>query len=59
MTVRDDGRGFELAAARAGPSLGLSGMQERAALAGGQLEIESAPGRGTTVRARFPAPVAR
>jgi signal transduction histidine kinase len=59
MTVRDDGRGFELAAARAGPSLGLSGMQERAALAGGQLEIDSAPGRGTTVRARFPAPVAR
>jgi signal transduction histidine kinase len=33
-------------------------MSERAALAGGQLEIESEPGAGTTLRARFPLPQA-
>ena len=58
MTVQDDGRGFGVAEARkranAGGSSGMLGMQERAALIGGQLEIESSPGHGTTVRARFP-----
>jgi len=33
-------------------------MSERASLAGGQLEIESKPGAGTTLRARFPLPPA-
>lgn len=53
LAVRDDGRGFDPAHA-ADASLGLLGMQERAELAGGRLEIESAPGRGATVRARLP-----
>jgi signal transduction histidine kinase len=61
LTVRDDGQGFETRAAlrRAaqGHSLGLLGMKERVALAGGELEIDSAPGRGTAVRARFPLEV--
>jgi signal transduction histidine kinase len=34
--------------------LGLTGMRERAALVGGRLTIDSAPGAGTTVRAVFP-----
>ena len=58
VTVRDDGKGFDVRAARvraqAGHSLGMLSMEERAALAGGQLEIDSAPSRGTTLRARFP-----
>jgi signal transduction histidine kinase len=58
LVVRDDGPGFDLPAARArapqGASLGLVGMEERAALAGGQLEIHSVAGEGTTVTARFP-----
>jgi signal transduction histidine kinase len=58
MAVQDDGRGFDVAEARerakAGGSAGMLGMQERAALIGGQLEIESAPKQGTTVRVRFP-----
>lgn len=58
LTVRDDGQGFDVAAARqstlAGGGAGLLGMSERAELAGGQLTIVSAPGQGTTVRARFP-----
>ena len=58
LSVRDDGHGFDPAAAarRAarGESAGLSGMEERAQLAGGRLEIHTAPGRGTEVRAVFP-----
>jgi signal transduction histidine kinase len=51
VTVRDDGIGFDVERLRTG--LGLLGMGERAELAGGRLDIESAPGTGTTVRARF------
>jgi signal transduction histidine kinase len=54
VTVRDDGAGFNVERLRTG--LGLVGMAERAELAGGRLDIESAPGAGTTLRARFPLP---
>jgi signal transduction histidine kinase len=54
VTVRDDGVGFNLERLRTG--LGLVGMGERAELVGGSLDIESVPGAGTTVRARFPQP---
>jgi signal transduction histidine kinase len=58
MTVRDDGRGFDVAAgllrAARGQSLGLVSMQERASLVGGRLEIDSAPRRGTTIRVQIP-----
>jgi two-component system sensor histidine kinase UhpB len=58
LTVADDGAGFDVAAAQsratAGGSLGLLGMQERAALAGGRLDIASEPGRGSRVRGIFP-----
>ena len=57
LSVRDDGRGFDLEAARrrgaAGASLGLVGMEERVALAGGSLELRSAPGQGTVLLATF------
>jgi PAS domain S-box-containing protein len=59
LTIRDDGVGFDaqyaLACAARGESLGLLGMQERASLAGGQIEIVSTPGHGTEIRAHFPA----
>lgn len=58
LSVRDDGRGFDVAAARrragAGESLGVVSMEERVALAGGSLQIHSAPGEGTVVLASFP-----
>ncbi|MEW5720709.1 MAG: PAS domain-containing sensor histidine kinase, partial [Chloroflexota bacterium] len=58
LCVRDDGVGFDvpaaLARARHGESLGLLGMQERVRLAGGAIAIDSTPGQGTEVRARFP-----
>jgi signal transduction histidine kinase len=64
LTIQDDGRGFEVTSARAramaGTSLGLLGMEERVWLSGGEIEIESAPGKGATVRARLPfRPVSR
>jgi signal transduction histidine kinase len=57
LSIHDDGRGFESRTdwARTG-SLGLAGMQERAALLGGELKVESQPGQGTTVRMSIPAP---
>jgi signal transduction histidine kinase len=54
VTVRDDGVGFHVERPRTG--LGLVGMAERAELAGGSVDIESAPGAGTTLRASFPLP---
>ena len=38
----------------AGPTSGLSGMQERAVLLGGRLTIESVPGAGTCLTAELP-----
>jgi two-component system sensor histidine kinase UhpB len=58
LVVTDDGRGFDVHAmlqyAAQGASLGLLGMLERAELLRGNLWIDSHPGRGTAVRARFP-----
>jgi two-component system sensor histidine kinase UhpB len=48
LSVADDGRGFAFDEAEQG--LGIAGMRERALLVGGELTIESRPGRGTTVR---------
>jgi two-component system sensor histidine kinase UhpB len=52
LTVSDDGRG--LAAGSASSSYGIHGMRERAMLAGGQISIDGAPGRGTVVRLSIP-----
>ena len=52
-TVDDDGQGFAEGTVRA-DALGLTGMRERLALVGGTLELESAPGSGTTVAAQVP-----
>ena len=53
LQVSDNGSGF--AFAEEGKGLGLSGMRERALLVGGTLEIDSSPGRGTTVKLEVPA----
>lgn len=49
LEIRDDGRGFAPASIT-GDHFGLVGMRERAAAIGAALEIDTAPGRGTTVR---------
>jgi signal transduction histidine kinase len=53
ITVTDDGAGFTPGQA-AESSLGIAGMSERAALLGGRLEVVSAAGKGTTIRALIP-----
>jgi two-component system, NarL family, sensor histidine kinase UhpB len=53
VRVADDGDGF---AAEPRPNgLGLTGMRERAVLAGGRLDVASAPGAGTTIELRLGA----
>jgi two-component system, NarL family, sensor histidine kinase UhpB len=60
LRVRDDGHGFDPGrASRANPTngqptgLGLRGMAERARLVGGELDVRSAPGGGTSVTLRI------
>ncbi|HET8526564.1 MAG TPA: sensor histidine kinase, partial [Actinomycetota bacterium] len=50
--VRDDGVGFD--PDRADHGTGLRGMADRLEAVGGELEVSSAPGRGTTVGGRVP-----
>jgi signal transduction histidine kinase len=50
LEIADDGQGFELNAVDTAHHFGIKGMQERVEMIGGILEIESQPGRGTTVR---------
>lgn len=56
LEVKDNGRGITREEIAGVKSLGLLGMQERAALFGGRLEFRGEPGKGTTVRARVPIP---
>jgi PAS domain S-box-containing protein len=53
VDVSDDGHGFEPETL---PGVGVGSMRERAALIGGELEIESEVARGTNVRLRVPLP---
>lgn len=55
LTVTDDGHGFRVDEADPQPGhLGLPGMRDRAAVAGGRLEVSSEPGTGTTVTLWLP-----
>jgi signal transduction histidine kinase len=56
LRVQDKGVGFDLAAVRSEPGLGLSSMEERVRLIQAKLSITSAPERGTTVEVRVPLP---
>ncbi|HSI12407.1 MAG TPA: sensor histidine kinase [Chthoniobacter sp.] len=53
LTVRDDGRGFDPIAPH-GAGMGLTNLQRRAAKHGGNVQIDSAPTRGTTVSITLP-----
>lgn len=57
VAVTDDGQGFTPGQAQAraqGGHLGLIGLRERVTLAGGQLDVDSEPGRGTTLTFTLP-----
>lgn len=52
--IEDDGCGFDVATARHGTGLGLTGIAGRAELVGGTMKLESEPGKGTTIVVRIP-----
>ena len=54
VEVCDDGKGFDPKASISGGHLGLEGMRERVELLGGRFDVQSAPDRGTVVRASLP-----
>jgi PAS domain S-box-containing protein len=54
LAVHDDGVGFDPSNGRTKPSMGLASMRERISYLGGELDIESSPGHGTTVVAWVP-----
>jgi len=54
VLVTDDGRGFDPATVPE-QRFGLEGIRQRCRLLGAEPRIDSAPGRGTTIEAVFPA----
>jgi signal transduction histidine kinase len=54
LIIRDDGVGCSSLSGVAAWGLGMRGMAERAIILGGEVEVTSAPGQGTTVRVRVP-----
>ena len=61
LVVRDDGIGFNRDAVRQGAvrgeSFGVLGMEERVAILGGNIEINSRPGQGTVIIVGFPSSI--
>lgn len=54
LEITDDGRGFDKSSVATSHRLGLASMRERSAAVHGRLTVESAPGKGTTVRMEVP-----
>jgi signal transduction histidine kinase len=59
VRIEDEGRGFDVGPALAARSSGLNGMRERSRLAGGSLDIDSEPARGTRLSLVLPLRGAR
>jgi signal transduction histidine kinase len=56
FTLHDDGRGFNPNDARDSWPHGIMGMRHRVRALGGRFALESAPGKGTTLRVAVPVP---
>jgi signal transduction histidine kinase len=54
LVLSDDGRGFDAGDPKIRRSHGILGMRQRVGALGGRLELESAPGAGTTLRISVP-----
>ena len=54
LEIKDDGRGFDMKSMRASIGHGLANMQTRASNAGGEVDLTSEPGKGTSVLAWVP-----
>lgn len=55
LTIRDDGRGFDVSHQTQTVGHGLANMRARAEDLGGLFEVQSAPGEGTTICLKLPA----
>jgi signal transduction histidine kinase len=55
LSIEDDGHGFDTRSEKDSRHFGVELMRERAAMAGGELDLRSSPGEGTTVSLRVPA----
>ena len=56
LEVKDDGRGFDMDKVKKSIGHGLTNMETRAANAGGDVDITTDPGQGTSVLAWVPIP---
>jgi signal transduction histidine kinase len=54
LTIQDDGIGFDLEKISAKKTFGIVGMRERTAMMGGNYDINSSPGKGTTIVVHVP-----
>lgn len=54
LTIRDNGRGFLVTGRVPGSGLGLAGMQTRARGCGGEMKMETAPGKGLKIEVTCP-----
>jgi signal transduction histidine kinase len=54
LTIKDNGRGITEEEKTTHMSLGILGIQERAHLVGGRVDVLGAPGDGTLVAVRIP-----
>ena len=56
LRVRDNGGGFALADPRKPASFGLVGLRERVYLLDGEINVDTAPGKGTVIEVTIPLP---
>ena len=54
LDIEDKGVGFNTDEVRNKPGLGLSSMRERVQLVGGNIKIDTEPGRGTSIHVSIP-----
>ena len=54
LSITDDGIGFDMGTLEDSEGLGVAGMRERAALLGGELDMNTSPGKGSTVYFKVP-----
>jgi signal transduction histidine kinase len=54
LILEDNGRGFDPGQSEPGSGNGLYNMRERARILGGTLNVETSPGKGTTIRVKIP-----
>jgi PAS domain S-box-containing protein len=54
LTINDNGQGFDIKTIGNKKTLGLLGMKERTMLLGGRFEINSIPGKGTSISVILP-----